>query len=128
MASTPSSDDAKSFIRNKWVAGQMKDRHSEFTTLRALNFFCGTWNVNARRPDPDEVGTLPRTKARHATLVSPRALGGLRGGGLRHYAGAGCSLMEDPSSSEHHPSIARFGNPLSLVVSAESPGLDWWAS
>jgi len=33
---------------------QMKERSSEFSSFGDVKIFCGTWNVNAKKPDPDE--------------------------------------------------------------------------
>lgn len=47
-------EDAKSFILSKWIANQMKEKSSEFTVLGDIKLFVGTWNVNAKKPDPNE--------------------------------------------------------------------------
>uniref|UniRef100_A0A7S2SHQ8 Rho-GAP domain-containing protein n=1 Tax=Rhizochromulina marina TaxID=1034831 RepID=A0A7S2SHQ8_9STRA len=45
---------AAAFIREEWVTRQMNDRSREFTELRDIKIFCGTWNVNGKKPDPEE--------------------------------------------------------------------------
>lgn len=45
MASSGDAE-AKSFIKSKWIANQMKDRSSQFTTQGEIKLFVGTWNVN----------------------------------------------------------------------------------
>ena len=32
----------------------MQERSAEFTELHDLGIFCGTWNVNGKKPDPEE--------------------------------------------------------------------------
>jgi hypothetical protein len=53
-AAAESSGDAKSFIKSKWIANQMKERSAEFTMISSIKIIVGTWNVNGKKPDPDE--------------------------------------------------------------------------
>eukprot|EP00457_Paulinella_chromatophora_P003684 gb/GEZN01003692.1/.p1 GENE.gb/GEZN01003692.1/~~gb/GEZN01003692.1/.p1 ORF type:complete len:695 (-),score=82.46 gb/GEZN01003692.1/:30-2060(-) len=41
------------FIRENWIESQLQARISEFTDLKPLYVFTGTWNVNAKRPKED---------------------------------------------------------------------------
>ena len=42
------------FSKKKWIANQVNDRAGEFTNMKEINVTCGTWNVNAKKPDPNE--------------------------------------------------------------------------
>jgi len=46
--------DAASFIKSKWVSNQLRDRAGDFTTTVPISVLSGTWNVNGKKPSPDE--------------------------------------------------------------------------
>jgi phosphatidylinositol-bisphosphatase len=38
-------------IKEVWVNGQMNERAAEFTDMKTIRVFLGTWNVNGRKPE-----------------------------------------------------------------------------
>ena len=38
-------------VTQQWVEKHMKNSEHEYTTDVAVNIFCGTWNVNARKQE-----------------------------------------------------------------------------
>lgn len=50
---TPNVDPNLKIIREDWIAKQLRIRKKEFTQTNNILVFCGTWNVNAKKPSED---------------------------------------------------------------------------
>ena len=44
---------AQVYIRDGWIRHQMAQKELEFTAHRGLNVYCGTYNVNGKKPTGD---------------------------------------------------------------------------
>ena len=51
--SVPLELDQGNMGKQAWIRKAMKDRRSEWTEAKKLTVFCGTWNVNAKKPGED---------------------------------------------------------------------------
>ena len=50
----PSTQSFSNFSKWKWIATELDKRSNEFTARKDITIACGTWNVNAKKPEPED--------------------------------------------------------------------------